>query len=92
MNFVVHSRYRESDLTFLNGVFARCFKFLRSDMSLPGALDLDPGSQGKSMNAWYVSFETNVLVHCLIPVTAIICELTYPSLGSNRLCDIPFKY
>ncbi len=26
--------------------------------ALPGALDLDPGSQIKSMNSWCVSFET----------------------------------
>ncbi len=27
-------------------------------MTLPDSLDLDPGSQGKSMNSWCVSFET----------------------------------
>ena len=43
---------------FWIGFFATCFKFLRSNTTLPGALDFDPGSQGKSMNSWCVSFET----------------------------------
>ena len=29
-----------------------------SNMTLPGSLDLDPGSQGKPMNSWCVSFGT----------------------------------
>ena len=43
---------------FRKRFFATCFKFSWSNTTLPGALDLDPGSQGKSMNSWCVSFET----------------------------------
>ncbi len=32
------------------GVFATCFKFSWSNMSLLGSFDLDPGSQGKPIN------------------------------------------
>ena len=31
-------------------------------MTLPRSLDLDPGSQGKPMNSWCVSFETECMV------------------------------
>ena len=51
-------RYRENGLTFSNWFFATCFKFSWSNTNLPGALDLDPGSQGKPLNPWCVSFET----------------------------------
>ncbi len=43
------------------GVFATCFKFLWSNMTLPGALDLDTGSQGKSKNSRCLSFETECI-------------------------------
>ena len=55
------SRYWENHLTFLNGVFSTCFKFTWSNMTLPGSLDLDPGSQGKPGNSWCVSFETECM-------------------------------
>ncbi len=32
-----------------------------SNMILQGSLDLDPGSQGESMNSWCVSFETEFI-------------------------------
>ncbi len=34
------------------------FKFLWSNVTRPGLLDLDPGSQGNPRNLWCVSFET----------------------------------
>ena len=43
---------------FRKGFFANCFKFSWSNTTLPWALDLDPWSQGKSINSWCVSFET----------------------------------
>ena len=34
------------------------FKFSLSNMTQSGSLDLDPGSHGRPMNSWCVSFET----------------------------------
>ena len=67
------SRYRENGLTFLNRVFATCFKFSWSNTMLPGALDLDPGSQGKSMNSWCVSFEAECITHYKTPPLRNLC-------------------
>ena len=50
VNFVVYF--------ILSILLVTCFKFQWSNMTLPGSLDLDPGSQGKPMNSWCVSFET----------------------------------
>ena len=46
---------------FWTGFFATCFKFQWSNTILPGSLDLDPGSHGKPMNSWCVSFETECM-------------------------------
>ncbi len=43
---------------FWMGFFATCFKFAWSNVTPPGSLDLDPGSQGKPVNSWCISFET----------------------------------
>ena len=55
---------------FWTGFLATCVKFQWSNMTLPGSLDLDPGSQGKPMNSWCVSFETE----CTMPFMFFSCH------------------
>ncbi len=52
---------------FRIGFFATSFKFSWSNTTQPGPIDLDPGSQGKSINSWCISFETE----CTTLVTAL---------------------
>ncbi len=52
-------RYLENHLKFLNGFFVSCFKFSWSNITFPGSLDIDPGSHGKPMNSWSISYETD---------------------------------
>ena len=49
---------RENHLTFLMGPFVTCYKFPLADITWPGSHDLEPGSQGKPVNSWCISFET----------------------------------
>ncbi len=46
--------------------------------TLPGALDLDPGSPGKSMNSWCVSFETE----CSIETTFQSSPFSFPYIAA----------
>ncbi len=54
---------------FWMGFFATCLEFLWSNMTRPGSLELDPGSQGKPSNLWCISFETE----CTQPLTLSNC-------------------
>ncbi len=46
---------------FWTGFLATCVKFQWSNMTLPGSLELDPGSHGKPIISWCVSFETECI-------------------------------
>ncbi len=51
-------------------------------MILLGSLDLDPGSQGKPMNSWCVSFETecNQAKHTMGSVFSVLAPCIYTIL------------
>ena len=52
----------------------------------PGSLDLDPGSHGKPMNSWCVSFETecnNETCHCVIR-----CSVNHLHVVHQDLLDL----
>ncbi len=58
MNFIVYSPIPK----FLSVLS----QFSGSDTTLPGALDLDPRSQGKSRSSWCVSFETECTIRYIL--------------------------
>ena len=67
---------------FWTGFFATCFKFPLSYMTLPGSPDLDPGLQGKPMNSWCVSFETEC--------NQLKCSLIYQVPLKQLIFTLPF--